>query len=80
LVVLRYDRTAPPISSVAAESVREGPATVKLTTTTNVSVDGGAFSKIGSLRDEAKTEVLAFTAFPRAHRQKIWSTNPVGAA
>lgn len=25
---------------------------------------------------EAKTEVLAFTAFPRAHWQKIWSTNP----
>jgi len=27
--------------------------------------------------DEAKTEVLAFTAFPRAHWQKIWSTNPL---
>jgi transposase-like protein len=25
--------------------------------------------------DEAKTEVLAFTALPRAHWQKIWSTN-----
>jgi transposase-like protein len=27
--------------------------------------------------DAAKTEVLAFTAFPRAHWQKIWSTNPL---
>ena len=27
--------------------------------------------------DDAKTEVLAFTAFPRAHWQKIWSTNPL---
>ena len=50
---------------------------MKLTTTTNVSVDGGAFPKIGPLTDEAKTEVLAFTAFPRARRQKIWSTNPL---
>ena len=28
-------------------------------------------------RDEARTEVLAFAAFPRAHSQKIWSTNPL---
>ena len=27
--------------------------------------------------DAAKAEVLAFTAFPRAHWQKIWSTNPL---
>ena len=27
--------------------------------------------------DDAKTEVLAFTAFPKAHCQKIWSTNPL---
>lgn len=27
--------------------------------------------------DEAKTEVTAFTIFPRAHWQKIWSTNPL---
>ena len=27
--------------------------------------------------DEAKAEVLAFTAFPRAHWRKIWSTNPL---
>ena len=25
--------------------------------------------------DEAKAEVTAFTAFPRAHWQEIWSTN-----
>ena len=27
--------------------------------------------------DDAKAEVLAFTAFPRAHWPKIWSTNPL---
>lgn len=27
--------------------------------------------------DSAKTEVLAFAAFPKAHWQKIWSTNPL---
>ena len=35
------------------------------------------FPKVGPLMDDAKTEVLAFTAFPRAHWQKIWSTNPL---
>ena len=35
------------------------------------------FAKIGPLMDSAKTEVLAFAAFPRAHWQKIWSTNPL---
>ncbi len=36
-----------------------------------------SFPKIGPLMDEAKVEVTAFTAFPRAHWQKIWSTNPL---
>ena len=27
--------------------------------------------------DEAKAEVLAFTAFPREHWRKVWSTNPL---
>jgi transposase-like protein len=27
--------------------------------------------------DDAKTEVLAFTAFPRPHWPKVWSTNPL---
>jgi len=36
-----------------------------------------AFPKIGPLMDEAKTEVLAFTAFPRNHWPKVWSTNPL---
>ena len=27
--------------------------------------------------DAAKTEVLAFTAFPKAHWIKIWSNNPL---
>ena len=33
--------------------------------------------KIGPLMDTAKTEVLAFAGFPRAHWSKIWSTNPL---
>ena len=35
------------------------------------------FPKIGPLMDDAKAEVLAFTAFPRSHWAKIWSTNPL---
>ena len=35
------------------------------------------FPKIAALMDDAKAEVLAFTAFPRAHWTKIWSTNPL---
>lgn len=26
---------------------------------------------------EAKTDVLAFTAFPQGHWQKVWSNNPI---
>jgi putative transposase len=37
----------------------------------------GRFPKIGTLMDNAKVEVLAFTAFPRAHWPKVWSTNPL---
>src|SRR5690606_25206556 len=37
----------------------------------------GMFPKIGPLMDDAKPEVLAFTGFPRAHWQKVWSTNPL---
>ena len=36
-----------------------------------------AFPKIGPLMDDAKAEVLAFSAFPRAHWVKIWSNNPL---
>lgn len=36
-----------------------------------------SFPKIGPLMDDAKAEVLAFTAFPRSHWAKIWSTNPI---
>lgn len=36
-----------------------------------------SFPKIGPLMDDAKAEVLAFATFPRAHWQKIWSTNPL---
>jgi transposase-like protein len=35
------------------------------------------FPKTGPLMDGAKPEVLAFAAYPRAHWQKIWSTNPL---
>src|SRR6476661_8744991 len=35
------------------------------------------FPKIAALMDNAKTEVLAFSAFPRAHWTKVWSTNPL---
>ncbi len=35
------------------------------------------FPKIGPLMDTANAEVLAFSGFPRAHWQKIWSTNPL---
>ena len=35
------------------------------------------FPKIATLMDDAKTEVLAFTGFPRAHWTKVWSTNPL---
>ena len=36
-----------------------------------------SFPKVGPLMDAAKTEVLAFTAFPKAHWVKIWSNNPL---
>src|SRR3954471_17978805 len=44
-----------------------------------------SFPKIGPLMDDAKAEVLAFTAFPRAHWSKTWvrmkmSTTPPAAA
>ncbi len=35
------------------------------------------FPKLGPLMDDAKVEVLAFTALPHAHWRKIWSTNPL---
>jgi len=35
------------------------------------------FPKVGPLMDTAKTEVLAFTAFPRSHWVKTWSNNPL---
>jgi transposase-like protein len=37
----------------------------------------GRFPKIGTLMDTARTEVLAFTTFPRPHWLKTWSTNPL---
>lgn len=36
-----------------------------------------AFPKVAAMMGDAKTDVLAFTAFPKAHWQKIWSNNPI---
>jgi putative transposase len=33
--------------------------------------------KIATMMDGAKTEVLAFTSYPRSHWVQIWSTNPL---
>lgn len=35
------------------------------------------YPKTGPLMDGAKSQVLAFAAFPREHWRKIWSTNPL---
>jgi transposase-like protein len=32
---------------------------------------------VAAMMGAAKTDVLAFTAFPKAHWQKIWSNNPI---
>ncbi|MGW6695723.1 IS256 family transposase [Rhodococcus sp. NPDC054953] len=36
-----------------------------------------SFPKVAAMMEAAKHDVLAFTAFPRAHWQKIWSNNPI---
>lgn len=38
---------------------------------------GSSFPKVAAMMESAKHDVLAFTAFPRAHWQKIWSNNPI---
>ena len=53
------------------------PATVAATWDSVQDQLAAAFPKIGPLMDEAKPEVLAFTAFPRSHWPKVWSTNPL---
>ena len=35
------------------------------------------FEKAARLMDSAKEELLAFSAFPRAHWRQLWSTNPL---
>lgn len=37
----------------------------------------GSFPKVAAMMRDAKHDVLAFTAFPRAHWQKVWSNNPI---
>lgn len=36
-----------------------------------------SFPKVATMMADAKTDVLAFTAFPKAHWQKIWSNNSI---
>ncbi len=36
-----------------------------------------SFLKVTEMMREAKADVLAFTAFPKAHWRKIWSNNPI---
>lgn len=36
-----------------------------------------SFPKVAEMMREAKPDVLAFTAFPKSHWQKIWSNNPI---
>ena len=37
----------------------------------------GSFPQAAALMESAKHDVLAFTAFPKAHWQKVWSNNPI---
>jgi putative transposase len=37
----------------------------------------GEFEAAAGLLDEAREEILAFTAFPQAHWRQIWSNNPL---
>ena len=53
------------------------PATVAATWDTVRDQLSRTFPKIGPFMDDAKAEVLAFTAFPRSHWAKVWSTNPL---
>jgi putative transposase len=53
------------------------PDTVAATWDTVRDQLAAAFPKIGPLMEDAKTEVLAFTVFPRNHWPKLWSTNPL---
>jgi putative transposase len=38
---------------------------------------GGKLPAVAEHLDAAQADILAFTAFPKAHWQKIWSTNPL---
>jgi transposase-like protein len=37
----------------------------------------GRYPKVADLMDAAEDDVLAYLAFPRAHRRQLWSTNPL---
>jgi transposase-like protein len=53
------------------------PATVAATWEQVRDQLGVRFPKIATLMDNGRAEVLAFTAFPKAHWHKVWSTNPL---
>ncbi|UQE74420.1 IS256 family transposase [Gordonia sp. PP30] len=36
-----------------------------------------SFPKVAAMMNQAKPDVLAFSAFPQTHWQKIWSNNPI---
>ena len=61
----------------ARSSLNPTPATVASTWDEVRDQLAARFPKIAPLMDGAKTEVLAFATYPRAHWTKIWSTNPL---
>ena len=74
---------APPLQVEPSAGVESGLTGRRSPELSDVSTSGAGmltrtFPKIGLLMDDAKTEVLAFTGFPRSHWPKVWSTNPAG--
>jgi len=38
---------------------------------------GDQFPEVSNMLTDAREDLLAFCAFPEAHRRKVWSTNPL---
>ena len=66
---------SPPCSAPSSPNPTPTPSPPPGTKSATSSPTGSPRS--ARLMDDAKAEVLAFAAFPRAHWQKIWSTNPL---
>ena len=66
---------SPPCSARSSSSPTRPPSPRPGTRSATSSPAGSPRS--APLMDAAKAEVLAFTAFPRAHWPKIWCTNPL---